>query len=401
MNHPSAASPMPRRLIWLMAFAAGAIVANIYYNQPLLREIGASLGASPESLGLIPTLPQVGYALGLLLLVPIGDSQERRRWIVGLTGAISLTLVAVALAPNLPLYLAASLLMGMASVVPQMLVPFVAHLAPPDRRGRLIGVVMSGLLIGILLSRTVAGFVGEAVGWRALYGGAAVAMLLLAVALRLELPVQRPEAPIPYPALLRSLVQLFREEPVVRRHAMLGAISFAAFAGFWATLALHLQALPASYGPRVAGLFGVVGVAGALAAPLVGRYADRNPGMGVHRIAISLLAGAYGLLWVFGGSLVGLAVGVILLDLGAQANHIANQTRVYAQRPEARNRLNSLYMVGCFIGSASGAFLFSGAWTRWGWAGVCAVGAGVATLGLILLARPARARLPAAERAAR
>lgn len=385
-----------------MAFAAGAIVANLYYNQPLLREIGGSLGARDDSLGLIPTLPQVGYALGLLLLVPIGDSQERRRWIVGLTCCVSVTLVAVALAPNLPFYLVASLLMGAAAVVPQMLIPFVAHLAPPEQRGRLIGVVMSGLLIGILLSRTVAGFVGEALGWRSLYGASAAAMLLLALALRLELPKQRPAAPMPYPALLRSLVHLFREEPVVRRHALLGAISFAVFAGFWATLALHLQALPAAHGPRVAGLFGVVGVAGALAAPLVGRYADHNPGMGVHRIAISLLAVAYGLLWVFGGSLLGLAAGVILLDLGAQANHIANQTQVYAQRPEARNRLNSLYMVGCFIGSSGGAYLFSGAWVRWGWAGVCSLGVGIACLGLLLVGPAAvRLRLPSAHRPAR
>lgn len=384
-----------------MAFAAGAVVANLYYNQPLLTEIGATFRASEELLGLVPTMPPVGYALGILFLLPIGDSHERRRWIVGLTGLVGLLLVGVGLSPSLPWFLVASTLMGAATVVPQMLVPFAATLAPPESRGRIIGSVMSGLLIGILLSRTVAGFVGEALGWRSVYLLAAGAMFLLAILLRAWLPEQRPEAPLPYAALLRSMLVIFREEPVVRRHAYLGAISFGAFAGFWATLALHLQDLSPAYGPRVAGMYGVVGVVGALAAPLVGRYADRRPNLGIHLFAITLLVASFSYLGFFGRSLLHIAIAVIFLDLAAQSNHIANQTRVYAQRPEARSRLNSLYMFGCFVGSSAGTYLASFAWAQWGWTGVCAVGAGIASLGWLVLALARRqSPLPPPERAA-
>ncbi|AKU91255.1 MFS transporter [Vulgatibacter incomptus] len=398
---PSASKPaLGRRLVWLMAFAAGATVANLYFNQPLLTEIGASFGASKQALGLVPTLPQVGYAIGILLLVPLGDSLERRRMIVLLTVAISLALVAVAASPSLPFLLAASLVLGFTTVVPQLLIPFAAHLAPDESRGRIVGTVMSGVLIGILLSRTVAGFLGAWLGWRAVFWIAAGLMLLMAAAMRLMLPAQKPESPMPYPALLRSLGALWREEPIVRRHALLGAASFASFAAFWAILALHLQALPGAYGSDVAGIFGVVGVVGALAAPLVGRYADRHGGLRVNGIAISLLVLAYVGLWAFGSSLVGIAAGVILLDLGAQSNHISNQTRVYSRRPEARSRLNTLYMVSCFAGSSAGAWLASVAWNGWGWAGVCAVGAGAAALGWPVLAA-ARRRASADPQGAR
>jgi len=377
----SVSEKIPRRVIALMAFASGATAANLYYNQPLLNEIGASLNASERMLGLVPTAPQVGYALGILLLVPLGDTLERRRTIVGLTAAISVALAAIALAPNLAVLLAASFVAGVLTVVPQLLIPFAAHLAPIETRGRTVGTIMSGLLIGILLSRTAAGFLGTWLGWRAVFWFAAALMLVLAILLRTMLPAQQPSLRMTYPALLASLGKLWRDEPVVRRHALLGASSFASFSVFWATLALHLDALPQRYGADVAGLFGVVGVAGALAAPLTGRQADRHGGLRVNALALSMLVLSYVALAIFGANLVGLAVGVVFLDLAAQSNHITNQTRVYALDPNARGRLNTLYMVACFVGSSAGALLSSLAWNRWGWPGVCAAGAATAALG--------------------
>jgi predicted MFS family arabinose efflux permease len=245
--------------------------------------------------------------------------------------------------------------------------------------------VMSGLLIGILLSRTAAGFLGVQFGWRAMFWIAAGVMGGLAGVLRLALPRQPPREVLPYGALLRSLVDLVREEPVLRLHSLLGALSFAAFSAFWTTLALHLRALPQHHGARVAGLFGLVGVVGAGAAPLVGRYTDRGGDRRINAFALGVLLIAFLVLGMAGDRLVGIALGVILLDLGAQANHISNQTRVCALRPDARNRLNTVYMVTFFVGGALGAWAGSTAWSHAGWSGVCAVGAGLSLLALLRL----------------
>ncbi|MBZ4411548.1 MFS transporter [Myxococcus sp. MISCRS1] len=372
-------------LVWLMAAASGATAANLYYNQPLLGDIGRDLGASGGMLGLVPTLTQVGYAAGMLLIVPLGDSLERRRVIVTMSALVSLALVGAALAPTLPWLVIASFLVGATTVVPQLLVPFAAHLAPAAQRGRVVGTVMSGLLIGILLSRTAAGFVGTHLGWRAMFWLAAGFMLLLAVVLRFTLPSQPPVAAMPYPELMRSLVHLARTEPVLRIHAVLGALTFGAFSVFWSTLALYLESLPEHYGPQVAGLFGVVGVVGALIAPVVGRYADSHGGRRINMFAIGVLLLSFVVMWPLGRWLWGIALGVVLLDLGVQGNHISNQTRVYALRPEARSRLNTLYMVTYFAGGAAGSWLGTTAWTHAGWTGVCAAGAALCVTGLLIL----------------
>lgn len=369
----------------MMAAAAGLSVANLYYHQPLLGDIGLTFQASDRALGLIPAFSQVGYALGLLLVVPLGDSLERRRVIVVMTALVSLALMGVALSPSLPWMVVASGLVGVTTVVPQLLVPFAANLAPEAQRGHVVGTVMSGLLIGILLSRTASGFLGVRFGWRAMFWIAAALMLLLVGVLRFSLPSQHASAPLPYPALLRSLVGLVREEPLLRLHSVLGALTFGGFSAFWATLALYLHSLPQHYGAQVAGLFGVVGVAGAVAAPLVGRYADVRGDRRINAVAIGVLLLSFGVLGVLGRWLWGIALGVILLDLGAQANHISNQTRVYSLRPEARNRLNTVYMVTYFAGGATGAWLGSLAWSHWGWSGVCAVGGAMALTGLLVL----------------
>ncbi|QDE87528.1 MFS transporter permease [Myxococcus xanthus] len=381
-------------LVWLMAAASGATVANLYYNQPLLGDIGAALGASGSALGLVPMLTQVGYAVGMLFIVPLGDSLERRRVIVTMNTLVALALVGVALAPTLHWMVAASFVVGVTTIIPQLLVPFAAHLAPAAQRGRVVGTVMSGVLMGILLSRTAAGFVGTHLGWRTMFWIAAGLMLALAGVLRFTLPSQPPMASMPYPQLLRSLIHLARTEPVLRLHAVLGALSFGAFSVFWSTLALYLQSLPQKYDAQVAGLFGVVGVAGAAVAPLVGRYADKRGDRRINGAAIVVLLLSFVVMWPLGRWLWGMALGVVLLDLGVQANQISNQTRVYSLRPEARSRLNTLYMVTYFAGGAAGSWLGTFAWTHWGWTGVCASGAALCVVALLALKRGPKGGAP-------
>ncbi|RKG66052.1 MFS transporter [Corallococcus sp. CA054B] len=398
-SDPAPSALLRPSLVWLMAVAGAVTVANLYYNQPLLGDIGRTLGADGSALGLVPTLTQVGYAVGMLFLVPLGDSLERRKVILLLCGCVGVALVVAGLAPSLHVLVAASFAIGVTTVVPQMLIPFAAQLAAPSERGRVVGTVMSGLLIGILLSRTAAGFVGTHLGWRTMFFVAAGLMVVTGVVLRFTLPSAPPVAAMPYPQLMRSLIHLARTEPVLRLHALLGGLTFGAFSAFWATLALYLRSLPGHYDAQVAGLFGVVGVAGAVIAPLVGRFADKGAGRRINALAIAVLLASFVVLWLWGHSLWGIALGVVLLDLGAQANQIANQARVYSLRPDARSRLNTLYMVTYFVGGAAGAWAGMSAWTRAGWPGVCAVGAAMSLTALVAVLWGAR-RLPAAQASA-
>ena len=386
-ERPAEIARLHGRVVWGMAVASGATVANLYYNQPLLPEIARTFGVPDRAIGLIPTLTQVGYGAGMLLVVPLGDSHERRRLVLLRTGLVTLALVGAAAAPSLPVLALASAAIGVTTCVPQILVPYAATLAAPEERGRAVGIVTSGLLFGVLLSRTLAGLIGEELGWRAVYLVAAGAMVLLGIVLRLELPPSEPVAPMPYRTLLRSLRALIREEPELRLHALLGGMTFAALTAFWATLALFLRDLPPHYGPRTAGLFGVIGVAGALAAPLVGRAADARSDRRINAIAIAAMLIGFAVLAVAGGHLVGIAVGVVLLDFGAQANHISNQTRIFALREEARSRVNTIYMVTYFAGGALGAYGGTLAYTAWGWLGVCALAAAICAAGLVVVLR--------------
>src|SRR5438445_2638807 len=387
MRTQEVAQRLPGRLVWGMAVASGATVANLYYNQPLLPEIARTFGVPDHAVGLIPTLTQTGYGAGMLLIVPLGDSHERRRLVVILPGLVTIALLGAAAAPSLAALALASLAIGISSCVPQILIPYAATLAPAHERGRVVGTVTGGLLFGVLLSRTFAGFVGEALGWRAVYLLGAALMVFLGVLLRLELPPSDVKTPMPYGALMRSLRALVREEPALRVHALLGGLAFAGLSAFWATLALFLRDLPGHYGPRTAGLFRVVGVVGALAAPLVGRAADARPDRRINAIAIGVMVIGFALLAAAGGSLLGIAVGVVLLDFGAQANHVANQARIFSLGEEARSRVNTVYMVTYFTGGALGAYAGAVAYVNRGWLGVCAVGAALCTAGLVVILR--------------
>jgi predicted MFS family arabinose efflux permease len=388
MHEPQPPSPAGARpeLLALLSVAGAATVANLYYNQPLLASLRASFGATQAAMGRIPMLTQLGYGLGILLLVPLGDRLERRRLIVFMIAVASLVLVGVARAPSLAWFTVLSGVLGLATMVPQLIVPYAATIAAPNERGRVVGTVMSGLLIGILLSRTVSGFVGERFGWRAMYAAAAVLMMVLAAALAAVLPAQRPERVVPLRELYASLIAIARREPVLQLYSVLGALTFASFSVFWSTLAFHLASLPGHYGSQVAGLFGLVGVSGALAAPLVGGINDRRDPRLMNGIAIATVLLSFVVLGLWGRSLVGLGVGVVLLDLGAQANLITNQTRIFSLDPAQRSRINTVYMATYFAGGALGSWLGAIGWAHAGWPGVAIVGGALAALALVIFA---------------
>jgi predicted MFS family arabinose efflux permease len=370
----------------LLALAAGTAVANIYYAQPLLPTIAQAFGAAPRDVGLVATAAQVGFGTGLLLFVPLGDAVERRGLILRLLAASAAALAATALAPSLPALVAASFALGVVSVVPQLSVPLAAHLAPPDRRGRAIGTVMTGILVGILLARTVAGIVGQRLGWRAVFAVAAAACGLLGLALRRRLPRSPPDARVRWRDLMRALFVLPLRERALREASVLGGFGMATFSALWATLAFRLQAAPHHLGPQAAGLFGLLGAAGALAAGPAGRLGDRASPRRVGGAFLALAALSWLPLLLLDGSVAGLAAGVVLLDLGVQGSHVSNLARVHAMPGAERSRRNTVYMVSYFAGGAAGTALSTFAWSRWAWPGAVAVGAAMPVLALVVWA---------------
>jgi predicted MFS family arabinose efflux permease len=373
---------LDRFSLYAMALAAGIAVANIYYNQPMLGLIEADFpGASAT--GLIPTATQLGYAAGLFLLVPLGDIRNRRRLIIGQFILLAVTLMGAALAPTAATLVAASLLVGAGATVAQQIVPFAAALANPERRGSVIGTVMAGVLSGILFSRALSGFVGEYMGWREMFWIGVPLALSAAAVMALTLPHHRPESRMSYAAVLRSLGALWMQKPALRRATLIQAALFAGFTAFWTILALYLQTPVFGLGAEIAGLFGIVGAIGVFAAPLAGRLADRS---GPHRVILiggilALIAWAVFGLW---SSVIGLVIGVILLDFGIQSALVSNQHIIYALEPAARSRLNTLFMTGMFLGGSAGSALATYAWSHAGWSGVSMLGAAltVAAIGL-------------------
>lgn len=365
---------MRASLVWMMAIASGATVANLYYNQPLLAKIAQQFGVSAEGVGAVPMLTQIGYAIGILFIVPLGDRIERRRLIVTMTGCTAIALLMASLATSLVGLSVASLAIGISAVSAQILVPFAAQLCEPEQRGRVVGTVMSGLFIGILVARTVSGFVGEKVGWQAMYGLASGLMVLLAIVLSKQLPRYQSNLKIAYPTLLRSMFELLKTEPALQVSSWVGAMSFGAFSAFWSTLVFLLEQPPYQYGSDVAGLFGLVGVVGALAAPIVGKIADRRSPMFTVQVGMLITTAAFLMFWAFGQHLGGLVIGVILLDLGVQTTQISNQAAIYSLPAEFHSRLNALYIMFYFVGGALGSYLGTYGWNRFDWSGVCAIG---------------------------
>lgn len=368
---------MSRGLVVVFAVATGQAVASNYLAQPLLGTLRDVFGVSEAVAGLVVTASQIGYATGLLVVVPLGDLLERRRTIVTLASITAVGLAAAAAAPGIAVFGACVGLVGLTSVAAQLLVPFAATLAPEAQRGRIVGNVMSGLILGILLARTFSGLIAEVGGWRSVYALAALLMLAQAVVLHVKLPRFAQSAGLAYHDLLASTATIARDEPVLRRRALYGLLSFASFSVLWTTLAFLLSGPPFGYGDGVIGLFGLAGAAGAVAASVVGMYTDRG---WVHRLtggSAGLMSAGFVLLWLGRGSLWPLLAGVLVLDVGSNGLHLSNQSEIYRLRPEARNRINSFYMTSCFVGAAAGSALAAAAYGRWGWAGTCVLGTAV------------------------
>ena len=382
-----------RGLTLLLAASCGVSVGSLFYCQPLLAQMGATIAGGQRVAPYVPTFTQVGTMLGMGLFVPLGDMFERRKLIVVMSLAIALTSAAMAISPSAAFLAVASFLLGITCIVPHLILPFVAQLSRPEERGKALGIVVSGLLIGILCARTLSGFVGAAFGWRSVYWLGSAAMVALAILLLRKLPISHPTTLLTYPQLLRSLWHLMREFSELRQAALTGAMLFGAFSAFWATLIFRLMTPPFHYGARAAGLFGLVGVAGALGAPLIGRIADRRGARTTLAASLWITAGSFAVFFFGGSKMLGLIAGVILMDLGVQAGHVSNQTRIYAILPEARSRLNTVYMVSYFMGGALGSALGAYGWDIARWAGVCV--AGIAMLAVALAAHylGARAKL--------
>jgi predicted MFS family arabinose efflux permease len=378
------------RLLLLLSVACCIGVSNIYYNQPLLLEMSRTFHVAPSATGAVAVATQVGYSLGILFFVPLADVVERRALMVRLFAGVAASALLSAVSPTLGLLLVSSVAAGLAAAVTHVAVSISPEFAGEGGRGRAVGTVMTGLLLGILLARTFAGLVSAWLGWRAVfYVAAALNLAFVPLLLRL-FPKLPPTHPLPYTAALRSLWTLFRREPVLRESAVLGALCFGAFSCFWTTLVFLLGGAPYHMGPGVAGSFGILGATGAFIAPVAGRMADRHGTRSVVTLALVMLAGSFAVLWGFGYHLIGLIVGVILLDLGAQANQIANQTRIFGLDPTARGRINTIYMVIYFLGGSLGSLLSTLAWERAHWTGVCLLGFGFVALAFVRHATGAR-----------
>ena len=373
----------PGRVL-LFALACGLSVANLYYAQPLLPQIAVSFGVKIGQTANIVTAAQIGYILGLALLVPLGDMLVRRRLIPGVIGVAVVALVAAAAAPNLLMLELAVVLAGTCSVAAQILVPFAASLAEPQRQGRVVGTVMSGLLLGILLARSFSGIVAQAAGWRTVYAGAAGAMALLGVLLAFNLPNEKDRPSVRYRDLLASVIHLVRAEPVLQVRSILGALIFATFSVIWTGLSFLLTGPPYEFGSATIGLFGLLGVAGALAATFSGHLADRGWERHVTGGGLVLLLASTGLLAVGSHRLWALMAGVVLGDLAIQSVHIQNQHLIFAIDPAARSRLNTAYMVFYFIGGAIGSASCGLAWSLGGWSTVVILMAFYATSALVV-----------------
>lgn len=362
---------LSRTDILLMAFCTGLIVANIYYCQPLVILIAKDFNLTESYAGRITYLTQIGYALGLFLLVPLGDMFERKKQILLITGFAIIALLVAAVSRTFFLLEIASVLIGACSIVPQLILPLAANLSDDKDRGANIGMIMSGLLVGILASRAVSGSIGFWLGWRAVYYMAAGICLLLIGLMAKRFPQSYPAFKGTYQELMRSMFSYIKSQPVLRETSIINFLAFAIISAFWTTMVLFLANPPFNFQTLQIGLFGIAGAAGALAAPLVGKLSDGNNPRKNLMIGFIFQIISIALFYFTGSHLYLFVIGIVLIDIGQQAIHVTNQTRIYTLIPEARNRLNTIFMSVSFIGASCGSALGLFLWDKGGWALFC------------------------------
>lgn len=383
-TNPSRPELLSPPLVRLLAVGAGAAVANSYYNQAFLGHLTEDFGLGAGAAAIVPVLTQAGNALGVLFLAPLGDRLERKSLILMTNGALVAALIGAAISPGFVWLAVASLAVGLFATVAQQIVPLAVHLAPAAERGRTLGAVTGGILIGILLARAVSGAISDLWGWPFVFGFAAIVMIAIGAALALWLPRVPPTTDLSYPRLLGSLWTLVRTHAVLRQAVAVQGLIFAAFIGFWSNLSLLLAEPGYQLGGTAVGLLALVGIAGALAAPIVGGFVDRRGPAVVASIGASLVVLSFAVFGFWQGSLVGLVLGILVLDLAVQSAQVANQARVYALDPAARSRLNTVFMATMLAGGAVGAGVGGTAYAVWGWTGTCVFGAISATSALLL-----------------
>jgi predicted MFS family arabinose efflux permease len=369
--------------LWIMTVATGLIVANLYYNQPLLDAMANTFHVSKAKVGQVSSLTQMGYAAGMFFLAPLADMVRRKRLMLIMFIFIIASLLVTAASASINLLVWSSFVLGAASLIPQILVPMAAHLAKPEERGKKIGVIMSGLLIGILLSRTFSGVIGEYFGWRTVFYAASGIMLITWMLIWIFLPEVEPDYKGSYGSLMASLVDLVKHEPKLRVAALRGALCFACFSAFWSTIAFLLKD-NFNKGSDVTGYLGLAGAAGAMAAGLMGRLSDKMDAYKLSGFTILLVILSFVLFYFSAHSFLGLVIAVIVMDMGVQATHISNQSIIFALKPEARNRINTIYMVTYFLGGTAGTFLATQLWKSYQWTGVCAIGIILSIVTLII-----------------
>lgn len=366
---------MTKGLTLLLAIAGGISVANIYYNQPLLTDIATTFQVIPSAVGLVATFTQLGYALGIFLFATLGDIREKKKLILTLTVLVTISLLGMATAQNLLWMNIASFAVGLTSVVPQIISPLAAQLASPQERGKVVGTVVSGLLIGILLSRTVSGFVGQVAGWRTMFVIAAIMMLIIGVIMYVKLPVTRPTIDnLSYKELLKSVLSMPRKYPSLMLISISGALLFSAFNGFWTTMNFLLGNPPYSMQSDQVGLFGLLGVVSAFGANIIGRLSEREIAKYIGLTCIVLTLISYLIFGLFSMNIWGMMIGIILLSLGVQGTQVFYQIKLFSLSDEERSRINTVFVMSNFIGAAAGSALSALAWNYFGWNGVFVLG---------------------------
>ncbi|MED4075545.1 MFS transporter [Lysinibacillus fusiformis] len=384
-------SSMPRAVTFLFAAACGMSVANIYFAQPLLDQLSIAFNIDPSIIGVVITITQIFYGLGLLLLVPLGDLLNQRRLIIGQMLLSTTALVIVGTASYSIVLFTGMALVGLLAVVTQTLVAFAATIASPTERGRVVGIVTSGIVIGILLARTFAGLLTDLAGWRTVYLVSAAFMLIMVCLFVKVLPtVEREVKSLPYHQLIRSVFTLLKQERTLRIRAVLAMLIFADFSILWTSLVLPLSAPPLALSHSIIGAFGLVGVAGALAAARAGKLADRGYAQRTTGIALALLLISWLFISYLEQSLFALIVGIVLLDLAVQAVHVTNQALILPLRTEARSRLTAGYMIFYSIGSASGSIASTQIYAHFGWEGVSFLGASISAIAILFWATTLR-----------